>query len=471
MAIFYHDGEVKKRPGVYMLHKNAGSETTVGAQDGICAIPVKSSWGPLGKVVKNASAEDLYNTYGTGDYSTNHTVPAAAAMFAGGASTVYTYRMGTGGKAASYTVDSGVTVTAKHVGTMALSIAIQENLGDSTKKQMHVYAGTALVETFTFAADGKAEGANLAAATATSKYVTVTGTAATVKTVAAATGILTGGEDPTVTNSDYSAAFAAFETYYYNTIALDVDDDESMTLSLLLQEYLNNAYKYGKLAIGVYGQKTTVDFETRCQKAKAFNDPKAVYLGGGYKSGTEDKDGVLAICYTAGRIASTPSNSGITHSVIDGATELCESLTYAQYEAAIDSGMLMLSQSPDGLIWYDSAINTLTTPDDNQDEGWKKIRRVKVRFEMIDRLDRALMPKVGKVSADSDGVADIVQTGQRVLNMMADSEGKLMAGPVFQEDPNKPFTGDSAWFIITADDIDSLEKIYLQYQFRYSQQS
>ena len=470
MAIFYHDGEIKKRPGVYQIHKNAGSETVVGAQDGICAIPVKSSWGPLGKVVKHKNTEDLYNTYGSGVYGANYTVPAAAAMFAGGASTVYTYRMGTGGKAASYTSD-GLTVTAKHVGTMAISIAIQENLGDPTLKQMNVYAGTALVESFTFAADGKAEGANLVAATATSNYVTVTGSAATVQPVSVSTGVLTGGEDPTVTNSDYSAAFAAFETFYYNTIALDVDDDESMTLSLLLQEYLNNAYKFGKLGIAVYGQKTTVDFAARCKNAKTFNDKKAVFLGGGYKSGAESKDGVLAICYTAGKIASTPSNSGITHSVVDGATELCESLTYAQYEAAIESGMLMLSQSPDGLIWYDSAINTLTAPDTNEDDGWKKIRRVKVRFEMIDRLDRALMPKVGKVSADSDGVADIVQTGLRVLNQMADSEGKLKSGPVFKEDPNKPFTGDSGWFIIAADDIDSLEKIYLQYQFRYSQQA
>lgn len=470
MAIFYNDGEIKKRPGVYQNHKNAGSETNASAQDGIVAIPIKACWGPVGKVVKITNADELYRTYGAGDYSATNTVPAAAAVFKGGASAVYTYRMGTGGKAASFTAD-GLTITAKYPGTLELSVAVQAMLSDSTKKQLQVYAGTALVETFVFAADTKAEGANLIAAASGSKYVTITGTAATVPVTAAASGKLTGGENPTVTNADYSTAFAAFETYYYNTITLDVDDDENMTLSLLLQAYLDNAYKFGKLGIAVFGEKTTVDFSTRCQHAKAFNDAKCVYLGGGYKAGTEDKDGVLAICYTAGLIAATPSNRGITHTVIEGATELCESLTYAQYEEAIDSGMLMLSLSPDGLVWYDSAINTLTIPDENQDEGWKKIRRVKVRFEMIDRLDRALMPKVGKVSADSDGVADIVQTGQRVLDMMANSEGKLMAGPTFQEDPNNPFVGDSAWCIINANDIDSLEKIYLQYQFRYSQQS
>ena len=67
-------------------------------------------------------------------------------------------------------------------------------------------------------------------------------------------------------------------------------------------------------------------------------------------------------------------------------------------------------------------------------------------------------------------MADIVQTGQRVLNEMV-AEAKLMAGAVFCEDPEHPFTGDSAWFLVQTDDIDSLEKIYLHYQFRYNQNS
>ena len=157
--------------------------------------------------------------------------------------------------------------------------------------------------------------------------------------------------------------------------------------------------------------------------------------------------------------------------MIKGATELCESLTYSQYEEAIDAGMLMVSMSTDGSIWYDTGITTLTKPDETtQDDGWKKIRRTKVRLEMFDRLDRTLEPKVGRVSADSDGVADIIQAGQRVLDAMV-TEGKLFTGPVFMEDPANPYEGDSAWFIIQADDIDSLEKIYLHYKFRYSQES
>lgn len=474
MAVFYNEGEVKKRPGVYQRHVNTGFDTLIGAQDGICAIPIKASWGPIGKVLRNTTTSDLRKNYGDGAYSANHTVPAAAAMFEGGASIVYTYRMGTGGAAGAKEITAGLTATAKCVGTASISVAVQAKLGDNTKKLFQVYFGTTLVETFEFAA-GEKEGDALIQAASESEYVTVSvtpeGTSPdTVPPLAVAAGALTGGSDPTVNNAEYSNAFAALEPYYYNAIALDVDDDESMTLSLLLQAYLDNAYTMGKLGIAVVGEKTSVEFATRCTHARAFNDAKVVYLGGGYMAGTESKDGVMGICYTAGKIAATPANQGITHAVINGATDLCESLTYAQYEDAIDAGMLLLSMSPDGNIWYDSGINTLVTPETGtQDDGWKKIRRVKVRFEMIDRLDRVLMPKVGRVSADTDGVADVIQAGQRILDAMANNEGKLQPGATFIEDTSNPYNGDSAWFIIQADDIDSLEKIYLQYQFRYSQ--
>ena len=471
MAVFYNEGEVKIRPGIYQRHTNVGFDSLAGAQDGICAIPVRASWGPLGKVVKNTLKSQLTDNYGIGAYDkAKHTVPAATEMFNGGASVVYTYRMGTGGNKASLTVD-GLTITAKYPGAMEISVAVQEKLGDAKTKQFLVYAGNAQVESFDFAADGAKEGENLIAKTKKSKYVEVTGSAATVSVLAVASGKLAGGVDPTVTNEDYSKAFAALEPYYYNTIALDVDDDEDMTLSLLLQAYLKAAHELGKLGIAVVGQKVGVEFATRCTNARAFNDAMVVYLGGGYMAGSESKDGVMAICYTAGVIAATPSNQGITHTVINGATDICESRTFAEYEDAIDAGMLMVSLSPDGNVWYDAAINTLVTPDPaTQDAGWKKIRRVKVRFEVFDRIDRELAPKVGKVSANSDGIADIIQTGQRVLDAMV-NEGKIFGGATFAVDPSNPYEGDSGWFIIQLDDIDSLEKIYLHYQFRYSQNS
>lgn len=432
---------------------------------------MRAIWGPLGKVLTNRSTKDLEENYRSGTYGATYTIPVAEELFRGGATTVYTYRLGTGGTKASLAVDDGPTITAKYPGAVDMVVSIAAKIGDSSTKVLSVYYESELVEAIEFAADDTAEGANLvAAATAQSKFVDVTAAASvtTVPTVAAADGTLAGGANPTITNDSYSAAFGAFEKYFYNTICLDVDDDANMTLSTLLKTYLDNVFLRGKLGIGVVGEKTTVAFATRLAHGAAFNDYKIVYLGGGWQAGTESKDGILAVAYTAGVIASTPANQGITHSVVKGATDLLEALTYADYEDAITNGVLMVSMSADGAIWYDSGIDTLINPGVDEDDGWKKIRRVKTRMELFDRLDRTLTPKVGRVSADTDGVADVIQSGQRVLTAMV-GEGKLMPGPTFIEDPDNPFAGDSAWFIIQADDIDSLEKIYLHYMFRYSQ--
>lgn len=479
MAVFYREGETKKRPGVYQRHENIGLDTLVEARDGICAIPIKASWGPLGVVVTNTNKTMLKKNYGDGEYSADFTVPAAKELFNGGAVIVYTYRLGTGGTAASAEVTTGLTITAKYPGTAELSVAIQTKLADPKKKEVLVYFGTTLVESIDFKADATAEGQNLVdAVNEDSDYITAAetpeGTLPTVvPAVAVASGKLSGGEDPDVTNDDYSNAFDALEPFYFNTMCLDVEDDDDLTLSTLMHEYIKNAYELGKLCVGVVGETSKVDFEDRLEHSAQFNDNKMVYLGNGYMAGSVKKEGVLAIARAAGNIAATPSNQGITHLVIAEATDLCETITYAQYEQAIDAGMLLLSRSPDGAIWYDSGINTLVSPDEEtQDDGWKKIRRTKVRFEIIDRLDRVLGPKVGRVSNDSDGIADVIQAGQRILDAMSGNEGKLYAGAEFVQDPDMPSEeGDSAWFIVRADDIDSLEKIYLRYQFRYSQNS
>lgn len=469
MAIHYNEGERKIRPGIFQRYTNSGNGPLVGASDGICAIPVQANWGPLGLVIGQTQKGTLTKNYGTGTYGAGYTVPAAEAMFDGGATTVYTYRLGTGGKAANIQVAEGLTATAKYVGTMAISVAVQTKLSDATKKQFLVYVGNALMETWDFDADKSNEGANLIKAAEGSKYVTIVGACAEVPVLAVASGALSGGENPTVTNEDYSKAFAAFEPYYYNAIALDVDDDENMTLSLMLKAYLDSASYYGKIALAIVGEKTSVAFENRIAHARSFDSELCVYLGGGWMSGNVNKDGVLAICQTAGTIAATPSNKAITHAVISGATALCEALTYAEYEAAISAGMLMVSLSQNGFVWYDSGVNTLNNPEEGiQDAGWKKIKRTKVRIELFHRLDLTLEPKVGRVPQNDDGIANIIQAGQRVVDAMV-SEGKLFSGASFVLDPDNSPEADSAWFVIQSDDVDALEKIYLHYMFRYSQ--
>ena len=466
MSSFYNVGERKIRAGVYKRYENVGSSELPGAVVGVFAIAITSKYGPLDTVTA-ITREDLAKfkaMYGTGG-----TADAVNALFAGGATKVFVHRLGTGGEKATVTLkdgsdSDGVTLTTKYETDMALNVTVKEKLGTTATKQLLVYDGTTLVETIDFAA-GSTESTDLVdAITKNSVYLDATKKADGVLS-AVANAELTGGTAPTVTTESYSKAFEAFEAFTWNMLVVDTVDT---AVHALVKAYIDRIYQEGALGVVALGEPTTVDFETRKAHAKAFNDEKIIYLGSGYEDASGNKvDGYLAIATQAGIIGSLESNESATHTVIPGAVNTIESLKNAQYEEAIKSGMLLLAPNAEGQVWFDSGVNTLITLAKEQDEGWKKIRRTATRFEMFDRIDRALAPLIGKVNCDNIGVGDAVIKGQAVLDAMV-GEGKLQEGAVFAEDATQKRGSDFAHFTIVADDLDSLEKIYLTYQFRFS---
>ena len=469
MGYFFNKGERKERPGLYQRYENRGKDTVAGAMVGVCAITIQADWGPLNKVATITRYDDLAKLYGV-----NGTVADAQELFNGGANTVHVCRIGTGGTNASVELmdDAGaavVKVESLYPGVREFAVSIKAVLGDDTKKQFIITEGATTLEKIDFAA-GEKEVDNLVAAVAEymSDYVTVTKTADGSGILAAVLqAALTGGANPTVATADYSTGFNMLETVEWNTISVDTDD---VAVHALLETYMERVYKTGKFGICVVGDPTSVAFKVRLQRAAAFDNALVVYFGDGWIDNTGAKmEGHKAVNRVAGIIAATPSSKSIVHAQIDGAVDLIERHTYEEYVAAIKSGCLMVSMGPDKQVWFDSGVNTLLNPDENQDDGWKKIKRVAIRNEMMMRIDKTVAKKVGRVNNDADGRADVIQAGQAVLNAMVAEGGKIFEGASFYLDANNPPQGDEAWFIIDADDIDALEKIYLLYRFRYSQ--
>lgn len=477
MGIFFSAGETKTRPNVYQRYEKTGDNASSSAIVGVLAVPVQAEWGPLGKVTVHESSNSIRNTYGE-----SLTVDAALETFKGGAIKVYCYRLGTGGKKASVDLksDSGTasaTVTALYEGTKDIRVSVRAKsvTGDGDDptietKELIVYNGTAKAETYEFAA-GDDEISALVDAVKNSEYITVAAksTGVTDKTIAiVASTSLTGGQNPTTTNADYSSALNAFEPYDFNMVCLDTVDSN---VQAILIEWLNRVYETGKLCFAAYGtSNSTETLDNICTNAKALNNEKALYFGDyGYEADGTLVDGYQFVNRCAGVAASTPTNESIVHNPIPGIATIVPR-TNTEYETAIKAGVIMCSYSPNDVVWFDSGVTTLTTPSDNQDSGWKKYRRVATRFELMRRIDNVTAPLIGKINCDNDGVATVIQYGQGVLNDMI-QERKLEAGATIIEDPERPHAGDSAWFKITADDIDSMEKIYLTYQFRYSSNS
>ncbi len=474
MAAFFTIGEQKIRPGLYFRYENYGDPPLAGADDGKCAAVLRSNWGPLGKASPIESFEDIAKIYGDGGAS--GTTAVALEEFKGGAQRVFAVRLGAGGSAGTYQIkdtdDAAVLqLTLLYPGSRAFSLTIRPTLADPDTGEMLLLEGTTLLERFSFDISTEADQPASLLATVTSAgsaYFTLTaiegeggGALATVDQDA-----IQPGTDPTTyTTTDYSAAFEALEPYRWNVLAIDTDDPAVHTL---MQMYLDRIYQSGQWVMGVVGEPTSVDFATRLSHASAFNDYQIVFVGSGFRdtSGTV-YEGWKAAARIAGLIAGTPSTEAVTHLPLTGAVELTESLSTYYYEQAIKGGMLTFSVSAASTVWVEQGINTLVLPGTTEDEGWKKIKRVKIRMELMQRLNDTVEGLIGRVNNDPDGRMTIIQAANGVCNAMM-AERKLLAGAHCELDPGNAPAGDSAWFLVQCDDIDALEKMYTTFRFRFA---
>lgn len=465
MAETYIVGETKVRPGAYFNIQKSGNNAAASVISGVTAVIFRSDFGPLNEAVE-LSAEDGYaDTFGDGG-----TTDAIQEAINGGAKTIIACRAGNGGTQATITLNSkdgeaAVTLTAKYPGKKAFTATIREKLSDSTVKECIIFADTTEFEKVEFAA-GAGEAAALVAAFADSKKFK-----AEVKSgqdqsemLNVAQSLFTAGTDPTVATSDYSNAFAQVEAYDFNTICVDTEDT---AVHILLQSFMNRVFNAGILALAVVAEKHTVELETRQTHAAAFNDCNMHYVLNAHVSEQgKEIDGYQTAARFAGLIGACASNSSLTHTVINGFTEILEKLTNSQIVAAEKMGCLVLTYNSSKQVWIDNAINTLITPADNQDDGWKKIRRVKTRYELIRRMNTTSDNLVGKVDNDNNGRATVISQLQAVGNSMV-AEGKLTSCTV-SESSVYTADGDSAWFEIAVIDKDSMEHIYLTYKFQFS---
>lgn len=468
MGYFFTDGEVKTRPGVYQKYEDNGTPAAAGATNGIVAATIKANWGPLNKVIILEPGQEA--AYGTAE-----TTEVLKHIFDGGAAVLKVVRLGSGGTKGTTklkdttagTALDAIAMTLKYEGDRAFRYILRTALGDSTTKELIVYEGTTLVEKITFLSGGNEVDALIEAGKGSQffDFVKETGYAGTNLLANVTESVFPAGTNPVITNTDYSNAFTLLEAHRFNALAVDTND---VAVHALVASYINRVYLTGKMAFGVIGEPTSVSYSDRMAHAKAFNNYKMVYVGHIVTDATGKKfEGYIAAARIAGMVAAYPANQSITRKSFVGAVDIPEKLTDTQYTQALKAGMIVFSQSSSGTIWIEQGITTLVDPQGEDDAGWKKIRRVKTRFELMTRASDTVDPLIGNVDNNPDGRATVLQALQGLLNNMV-AERKLLPGALVKIDKNNPPAGDSAWFVFEVDDVDSLEKVYLTYKFRFA---
>jgi len=471
-------GEQKIRPGVYVRVTNIGEPAQAIIPQGTVAALFKASWGPLGTHTVLESVSSIAENYGANKETTD-TIDTITEAFKGGCSKVVAYRLGTGGTAAflilkdtNTSAENVVTITAKYAGTRGndFAVILRDSLTDLTKRELLLYEGVTLRQTIAFAkgatGDGEPQALVNAVNASNSPYITATKISDGNKTLAAISTVtkLASGANPTITGEDYTTALSKIETIDWNVLVTDTEDTANHTA---IKTYIDRVRNEGKRVIGVVGEKTSEALATRLSDAASFNDPAIVYVANGFKgSDGAVREGYKSAARVAGIVASAQITESLTHYVVRNATELAGALTNAEIEQAINSGALVFTMSAQKQVHIEYGINTFVTPTADMDAGWKKIRRVRTRDNLMDRIVAAWDPLIGKINNNPDGRATLIAAAQGIINRMI-AEGALLQGTIF-EDPNNPPVGDSAWFVVQVDDLDSAEKVYIIFQFRFA---
>lgn len=472
-------GESKVGPGVFIRTGTFGQQPIPGLVEGVVGVMLRANWGPVGRAQSISSLTQVDEVFGTG-LGTD----AIREALLGGAIEVIAARVGTATAVATLTLQdtagspaSVARLDARYSGARPITVTIRDTLADPTNtRELLIYetvSGTNLLrQTIRFAkgAGNGGEAAKLVTAVnaANSNWITATalavGSGLLAQIGSPVPVALTGGTDPATLSADYTTAMSYLEGYDWNVMALDTSDT---TIQASAVAFVDRIRSQGLRRMIVVAEPTTVALATRQTNARAFANEAVVYWGNGF-TGSDGvvRDGWNAGARAAGIIASTPFNRSITRLSVRQATAVYGELTVDQKTASILAGMSFYSTSPTGVVRCHYGVTTFTTSTQDKDIGWSKIRRVRTRDHLLNRIELAWDPLIGQVNNDPDGRSTLQALAQGIVNELIALDA-LLAGEV-RLDPARPPQGESAWFEVLVDDIDSGEKLYLTAQFRFA---
>ena len=335
----------KVLPGTYVNFVSAASANAALSERGISTIPLVFNWGEPGKVTEVTAGDMQKNSvrlFGY-DYTAPELRPLRELFL--NSHTVYIYRMGTGGVAASN--DYG---TVRYPGSRGndITVSVAENPDDSTLKDITVYLDGARVSSQTVAG---------AADLVDDDFIIYDKTGALAQTAGTP---MSGGTDPAVTNADYQTYLDLMEGYSFNAMGCPSDDPAVKSLFTAYTKRLRDEQ-------GVKFQCVTydnaADYEGVVNVMNRVTD--------------ENEEGYSMIYWTTGVIAGTEVNKSALNRIYDGEYTVDTSHTQSQLTEAIKTGKFAFHRvGTDVRVLSD--INSMVTVTLEKGEVFKENQTIRV---------------------------------------------------------------------------------------------
>jgi hypothetical protein len=463
-------------PGFYMAFRSAAAAAVQPGTRGVVAVPVRAHWGPVREFAEVTSETGIAETFSdleTGG-ATAYTALRLALM--GGASKVLAYRLTDGTEAAasvtlkdtsSASPADVVKLTAKYAGERGnrFTVAIQPNAIDSSKKDLKLYEGTALLRTFTFAGSDLQAAVDAVNGDTANKWIAAAKLADGTGELADATGLAFAGgksgiED--VDNADYLAALEAFEAQEFNAVALDGVTDAALQASVL--SWVSRIREEGKGVIAVLGGSSADDkaadaVAKAVARSAGFNSEGIVNVGVGAKLGGVEYSSAQLSAYVAGLIAGQSLSESTTYAAAPF-EDVTRRWTRSEQEQAVRGGVFLFIH--DGRqVKALRGVNSLVSLGQNQNAAWRKIRTIRVLDSVNTDLQRTAEDNyIGKVNNTEEGRLALIGACKQYLQTLAQSGVIEATGYDVYEDTSVAAEPDQVFLKWEAKLTDVVEQIF-----------
>lgn len=410
--------ELPVLPGLYLNFQAAALAAIQPGARGVVIAPVKAHWGPVREFVEITSEAGIIDIY-TADES-NGATAYTTLRFAllGGAKKILAYRLADSNAAAATVTlqDTATTpanvlkLDAKYPGARGnnFKVTVQVNPLDSTKKDIKLYEGTALLRTFTFTSGTIQAAADAVNNDTGNKWIVATKLAEGNGILADVSGVAMAGGNSgiaAIAAADYTNALAAFETQEFNLLTLDGISDPAIQTSVV--SWVSRVRSEGKGVIAVLGGSAAVDtaadaVSKATTRSAGFNHEGVVNVGVGAILDGVSYSSAQVAAYVAGLIAGQKLSESTTYTATPF-DDVTRRWTRSEMETAVKNGVFLLFH--DGrIVKVLRGMNSLTTLRQGQNNAWKKIRTIRVMDSInADLVRTAEDAYIGKVNNTEEG--------------------------------------------------------------------
>lgn len=452
----FQAGQIMDRAGVYVRWSNDGESPSTGTTPKLALALIKSDWGATGKVINinGRQVDQLKHIIGEGKGA-----DVVKALFRGGAANVKVIRVGDGGELATATIgDEGtLKLATKYPTDRVIGVEVKSSvMGD--EKDFFIIENDRVLEKYRVKA-GEGEAEDVAKALEKSAYIDVTVEAEGALPKAEKV-MLAGGENPKATPEDYTNAMTVAETDTWDVLVIDTKEIAVLNASAA---FVGRRIEEGARCWTVLPADDEEDFDVRLAMTNMYNR-FYVYLVGMTAGGMTIEETAAQV---AGETIRGDYKRNITRKPMTGVVEIEERLTPEQYNMAARKGLITFDYNRNGQVVIEYGINTLQNDDEETDMGWRSLRRMRTRYELIDRIGYEVEAMLERGhDTDDDSLQHIITKGNTIIAEMI-SEGGLKSGKMIL-DPAYPPEGDSAWFTFEdLVDLDGLNKVYIHFPLAY----